>query len=829
MKAVNIVASIAVVAIVVLSAVAVLSLLPEPRSAEDIGIYTDIGIEAAVENRDGNTVCLKATASDGTEFGGWYDASGKLLSDSPEYAARIYTDTVYAYAKSYTVTEVGTSVDLADAMSVDGSGTLTVSVSDYDGTEASVDGTTVTFESSGVYTVTYTGEDAKRCARILADETVENTFGWQYFAEDPQSDLETSSGPNANTFSVTLEIKYSDYRHYQDIYKGDRCSYYLNKNKDDASLAHDVSYVDYDGVQDVYISQIAKHISDTAGPVGAQTMANIILAFTQYIHYSADIDIHGEEEYFQFPLETLFLNSGDCEDTTILFCAVANYMGYDTSLLLFEGHMGAGIELAEYKPLRRAIYNSDPAVRGWSTDVHGSEKYYYFGETTTTGWLIGEVPSDISRSYIGMMPVPGKTVKAVIPEMILTGGVHTSAEDIGYGFVRLTASVEDGSEFLGWFDSEGVLLSSSEILETRFSEGDVVYAVADAYLNEDSSIRSGEPVLLSAIGENGTLTFITGGVSEADETIVFDDSGRYLVSYPRDGETTYGVIYVYADVTLYVSPGLSAESSGGHLCTVVTVTADLGTPFDGIYDSNGELVSRETAWRGDVRSGTAFFAFSDKFDCIGSMGTEIDLPSETGLSEDGTWAYATREVFDGILRLDAEGYCIVTYTDGNSEHCFRILSTLAGHHMSYDISGWEEAGLFDVAVRGTMTTSYLEYDPGRDAYQMRQTYSFSDGRTGDRTYWSDENDIGDIESRHAGTYVITTANYGYKNCVVYEVTYTSQAGLTVTEEQYFDQYDGVTLYKIVVNQYRGPFLVSHSVYDLSDCSYLERSDIRALT
>ena len=47
------------------------------------------------------------------------------------------------------------------------------------------------------------------------------------------------------------------------------------------------------------------------------------------IKYEHDIDIHGVGEYWQLPIETLELRTGDCEDFSILLCSLYRANGYD--------------------------------------------------------------------------------------------------------------------------------------------------------------------------------------------------------------------------------------------------------------------------------------------------------------------------------------------------------------------------------------------------------------------------------------------------------------------------------------------------------------------
>jgi hypothetical protein len=49
------------------------------------------------------------------------------------------------------------------------------------------------------------------------------------------------------------------------------------------------------------------------------------------------------DEYWRFPVETLYDETGDCEDTSFLFASVAEAMGYDAVILMLPGHAAVGI------------------------------------------------------------------------------------------------------------------------------------------------------------------------------------------------------------------------------------------------------------------------------------------------------------------------------------------------------------------------------------------------------------------------------------------------------------------------------------------------------
>jgi hypothetical protein len=118
----------------------------------------------------------------------------------------------------------------------------------------------------------------------------------------------------------------------------------------------------------------------------AYNTANFILRFVQEnVEYSLDNETQGCVEYWKFPVETLVDKIGDCEDSAILYASVMDALGYDVALLFYKlkeknsGHLAVGINLdgehGEY--------------------VEDDGKKYYYCETTTTQFNIGQLPPEI--------------------------------------------------------------------------------------------------------------------------------------------------------------------------------------------------------------------------------------------------------------------------------------------------------------------------------------------------------------------------------------------------------------------------------------------------
>ena len=320
-----------------------------------VDVYCDKGISVTGSGVSDayTTVTLTAT---GQSFSGWYSPSGTLLSTSSTYTIDILLSDVVLYARnsndadlSFNTTTVTVTPDVA---LTDVTWTLNDNGSEITRTGGTLD---YTFSSAGSYLILYTGTDGSGRTYnglydIFADGLVSKTYSWSYSGHD---------------YTATLDIRYSDFLDYRNS----------SIKRSQGTTSHDVSFVTY---EDPYIVELMGQIqTQCLGETDAYT-ANVILAFTQYIEYQYDSDSMGQSEYWKYPLETLFDENGDCEDTSILFCALAKAGGYDCALILYTGHMASGV-----------------CVDGISGSGYYDyeEKRYYYCETTTVGWDVGDTPN----------------------------------------------------------------------------------------------------------------------------------------------------------------------------------------------------------------------------------------------------------------------------------------------------------------------------------------------------------------------------------------------------------------------------------------------------
>lgn len=123
---------------------------------------------------------------------------------------------------------------------------------------------------------------------------------------------------------------------------------------------------------------------------GEYDTANFILRFVQD-HYLKDDDATPYDEYPKFPVETIAEGWGDCEDSAILYAALMRAAGYDVILLTLPNHMAVGVALSNPIP---GIY------------VNHNGKLYFYAETTSSKWLIGQAPEIYLNQRVRIMPIP---------------------------------------------------------------------------------------------------------------------------------------------------------------------------------------------------------------------------------------------------------------------------------------------------------------------------------------------------------------------------------------------------------------------------------------
>lgn len=329
----------------------------------EVEAYADEGLTVSGDGMysPGDSVTLTAS---GDGFAGWYDSDGNLLSTSATYTIDVLGSDTTLYACNVTDNDLtwrqGTEYDLLDVELE--SAVTTVTDSNTGDVLAVFDDTspTMAFDEAGEYTVTIDGTAADgsgyhRFYGVLVDGTVVRSFEWE---------------SDGRSYEYTMEIEYSDLLYYRDYYDADE------RQQDVYTHQRDRTFVTY---QDPYVQDLAEYIAAETSGLSDLERVQVVVSLTQYIEYQSDEVFMGYEEYWKFPLETLYDQGGDCEDTSILCAALTKALGYDSALLLFTGHMAAGVDV--------------DGCTGSYFAVDGSR--YYYCETTATGYDVGEIPSSM--------------------------------------------------------------------------------------------------------------------------------------------------------------------------------------------------------------------------------------------------------------------------------------------------------------------------------------------------------------------------------------------------------------------------------------------------
>ena len=128
---------------------------------------------------------------------------------------------------------------------------------------------------------------------------------------------------------------------------------------------------------------------------------------------SADMYLYGMDEYWAYPMETLFFNQGDCEDTSFLMCSIYSAAGYDSAIATIPGHMLVGVELESFDQ-RMSLQG----VMFTAKRIPGHDSNLYFCETTYTKSVpVGYVPLSTNKEISSLEEVTFVPHHTFLPEV----------------------------------------------------------------------------------------------------------------------------------------------------------------------------------------------------------------------------------------------------------------------------------------------------------------------------------------------------------------------------------------------------------------------------
>lgn len=236
------------------------------------------------------------------------------------------------------------------------------------------------------------------------------------------------------------------------------------------------------------ISDMALKLRESGDAHGYTPLDHVmsVMKFVQSLPYSDDIVSSGVAEYPRYPVETLKDGTGDCEDKTILVASLLHSMGFETVILIFPDHSAVGVAV--------------DGAAGTGYD-YGGKKYYY-AETTSGNWDLGEVPDELA----GLTPRVLPLVKSPVVKFDVTA-VNGEAGDSGMVYsVKYTVKNE------GPGIARGVTLSVRVLAPAR-GEDQLWQPERRIDLGDigENAALNGDTMLIIPVGETAKIVCVLSG------------------------------------------------------------------------------------------------------------------------------------------------------------------------------------------------------------------------------------------------------------------------------------------------------------------------------
>lgn len=171
----------------------------------------------------------------------------------------------------------------------------------------------------GSYEIKLVTESDVYTDTVVIDGDVTSKYTWNF----------VGVGGSTITSSVVLDYRFMDYY-----------SYYVNSDIGRKAYSDVAGFAVVNPILKSLEEAMALEYKVHYGELDPDWYVDFILSFVQecfsYPSWSQypDLFIYGQYEYFAYPMETIFRNIGDCEDTSILCAALFYSAGYDSAVVL---------------------------------------------------------------------------------------------------------------------------------------------------------------------------------------------------------------------------------------------------------------------------------------------------------------------------------------------------------------------------------------------------------------------------------------------------------------------------------------------------------------
>lgn len=245
-----------------------------------------------------------------------------------------------------------------------------------------------------------------------------------------------------------------------------------------------------------YDRDLVRSLSSQLCDPSSSTLDNVktATAFVQSLPYAYDEESIGQAEYVRYPVETLVDGVGDCEDKVVLLAALYQEMGVDFVLLVIPDHLALGVACG---PMRSGQY------------VQYEGQRYYFVETTTPSWEIGQLPKDMSGMKMELVP-------CVTTPVLVSRGMRFESQPAIEG-TPAECSLQLQLQNMGPGQARAIQLSVQMLQPTRSGMAllmEDVFYISD--LGEGES-REEDIVFYSLIKENAVLRMVLSADGVPDQ------------------------------------------------------------------------------------------------------------------------------------------------------------------------------------------------------------------------------------------------------------------------------------------------------------------------